>query len=200
MTETATTPRLKVQYLAPAKLTPDLLNVRRHSDAQVEQLKVSIRQFGFTQPILVRPDKTVIAGHCRLRAALALELPLVPVVVLAGLTEAQYRALAIADNRLPLSAEWDTELLANTLADLSDEFDLTTLGFGQDELEEILKTGGFDPSLNPGTDDHQVGEGDVGDATARLQAHLESAAQQKLVEIICPHCGKLFRLDKSIVS
>jgi ParB-like chromosome segregation protein Spo0J len=109
-----------------AKLVPYANNARTHSDAQIKQIMASIQEFGFVNPILVGSDQIIIAGHARLMAALRLGFEWVPVIVLAHLSAAQRRALAIADNQLALNAGWDEELLRLELAALREE-DLTGL-------------------------------------------------------------------------
>lgn len=123
-------------------LIPYARNARTHTDAQVAQIAASIREFGWTNPILVDAQNNVIAGHGRLLAARVLELKSVPVIELAKLTPAQRRAYVIADNRLALNAGWDEELLAADLAELKAEnFDLAVLGFENGELERLLGDG-----------------------------------------------------------
>lgn len=98
------------------------------------QIAASIREFGWTNPVLVDGANGIIAGHGRLLAARKLDLQQVPVIELLGLSEAQKRALVIADNKLALNAGWDTELLGLELADLGElGFDLSLTGF--DDLE-----------------------------------------------------------------
>jgi hypothetical protein len=114
-------------------------NSRTHSEAQIEQVAASIREFGFTNPLLVDGDGVLIAGHCRLMAAEQIGLPEVPVIVLSHLTEAQRRAYVIADNQLALQAGWDTSVLASELDLLKfEKFDLDLLGFDADELNKLL--------------------------------------------------------------
>lgn len=118
---------------------PYARNARTHSPAQVKQLAASIREFGFTNPVLVDSDGGVIAGHGRLAAARSLGLDEVPVIELAHLNEAQKRAYVLADNQLAASAGWDDELLALELGALAEVgFDLTLTGFSEDELAPLL--------------------------------------------------------------
>lgn len=113
-------------------------NSRTHTPEQVSKVAASITEFGFTNPILVDENLGVIAGHCRLDAAGKLGLAEVPTIQLPYLSEAQRRALVIADNRLALDAGWDNEVLAAELAELSDAgFDLGVVGFTDDELNAI---------------------------------------------------------------
>jgi DNA modification methylase len=129
----------QVRWLAIEALVRQARNARTHSDEQIEQIAASIAEFGWTNPILIRPSNCIIAGHGRLEAALQLELNQVPVIEVAGLTESQYRALAIADNQLALNAGWDEDLLNRDIAALAeDEFDIKLLGFDEDELAARL--------------------------------------------------------------
>src|SRR5229473_478800 len=101
---------LQVCLCPIGRLAPFQRNARTHSDEQIAQIAASIQEFGWTNPILVGPDYVVIAGHARLAAAKKLRLAEVPVIVLGHLTEAQRRALVIADNQLALNAGWDEEM------------------------------------------------------------------------------------------
>lgn len=115
-------------------------NARTHSDEQVAQIAASIAEFGWTNPVLVGSDGVVIAGHARLQAARKLGLKEVPVIVLDHLSEAQRRALIIADNRLAQNAGWDEDMLRVELQALQgDAFDLDLLGFEDEELDDLLK-------------------------------------------------------------
>lgn len=121
------------------KLIPYAKNSRTHSDAQISQIAASIKEWGFTTPILIDDQHSVIAGHGRLAAARKLGLKEVPVIVATGWTDAQKRAYVIADNKLALNAGWDNELLALELGDLGDlGFDLDVTGFSDDELARLV--------------------------------------------------------------
>lgn len=125
----------------PKHLIPSPRNTRTHSKKQVSQLCGAINEFGFTNPPIVDDESNVIAGHGRLLAAIELGLPLVPTIVVSGLTHNQKRALAIADNKLALNSGWDLELLAEELADLSSpdlEFDVSITGFETAEIDLII--------------------------------------------------------------
>lgn len=122
-----------------ADLMPYARNARTHSEAQVAQIAASIREFGFTNPILVDGDRGVIAGHDRLLAARKLGLTEVPTIELTHLTPAQRRAYVLADNRLALSAGWDDDLLRIELGALQAEgFDLALTGFDPLELGALF--------------------------------------------------------------
>jgi hypothetical protein len=124
-------------------LIPYALNSRTHSDKQVAQISASIREFGFTNPVLVDESNNLIAGHGRLLAARKLKLEQVPAVVVTGLDERKRRALVIADNKLALNADWDDDALRVELQDLAGDFG-ELIGFSGDELAKLLKGGGDD--------------------------------------------------------
>lgn len=129
---------LTVVYRPVTALAPYVRNARTHSDEQVAQLAASIQAFGWTNPILVDESGGIVAGHGRLRAAQSLGMVDVPTICLPGLTEAQRRALVLADNKLALNAGWDFGLLRDELAELdTGEFDLSVVGFSDVELEQI---------------------------------------------------------------
>lgn len=121
---------------------PFVGNARVHSGEQVAQIAASIKRFGFAAPILVDGDGVIVAGHGRLAAAKSLGLAEVPVVVLGHLTEADRRALTMADNRIAENATWDEDLLAKELAFLRAsgvDFDLDIIGFSKKEIDRLLK-------------------------------------------------------------
>jgi len=131
---------LSIDYIPTADLLPYAMNSRTHSDDQVAQIAASIKEFGFTNPILIDDQETIIAGHGRLMAAKKLKLSEVPTITLEGLTEAQKKAYVIADNKLALNAGWDTEALTAELRRLQElEFDLDLIGFDSDELAQLLE-------------------------------------------------------------
>lgn len=131
---------LQIEYIPTADLIPYAMNSRTHSDDQVAQIAASIKEFGFTNPILIDDHETIIAGHGRLMAARKLKLTEVPTITLEGLTEAQKKAYVIADNKLALNAGWDTEALTAELRRLQElEFDLDLIGFDSDELAQLLE-------------------------------------------------------------
>ena len=144
---------LQVEYRPLDSLTGYARNARTHSEEQVAEIAGSIREFGFTNPVLVAEDCTIIAGHGRVLAARKLGMAEVPTITLAGLTATQRRALVLSDNRIALNSGWDNELLALELGDLKDAgFDLGLTGFTADEIGDILR---------PATD--AAGDGDADD-------------------------------------
>ena len=153
--------------MAVDSLIPYARNSRTHSEAQVAQIAASIKEFGFTNPILVDADGGVIAGHGRLLAARKLGMADVPVIELAHLTDAQRRAYIIADNKLALNAGWDDEALRIEFAVLRDDcFDLSITGFSDEELaalEPVKLTDGLtDEDAVPTVPDEPISKlGDV---------------------------------------
>lgn len=130
---------LKIEYLLATDLVPYENNSRTHSQQQVDQIKRSMNEFGFTNPILLDENNGIIAGHGRLQAAQELGIVLVPTITLKGLTKAQRKAYVIADNQLALNAGWDFDALRIEIEDLDSlDFNLGLLGFGEQELERIL--------------------------------------------------------------
>jgi ParB-like chromosome segregation protein Spo0J len=133
---------LKIILRPIESLVPYARNPRTHSDDQVAQIAASIREFGFTNPILLDGKNGLIAGHGRLAAARLLGLKTVPCIEFGHLSEAQKKAYLIADNKLALNAGWDDELLRLEMLDLKDlDFNLDLLGFDATELRP------FHPSL-----------------------------------------------------
>lgn len=130
---------LKVVYRAVSELIPYARNARTHSDEQVARIAASIKEFGWTNPILIDGENGIIAGHGRVLAARKLGLEKVPTIELSGLTEAQKRAYILADNRLALDAGWDEEMLKLEFAELEEEgFELSKTGFSDEEIREMM--------------------------------------------------------------
>lgn len=140
--------------LSIAALVPYARNSRTHSKEQIAQIAASIREFGFTNPVLIDGQGGIVAGHGRVMAAQSLGVGSVPCLRVDWLTEAQKRAYVIADNQLALNAGWDDAVLADELRALQGEdFDLNLLGFGADELTALLADpptdGETDPDATP---------------------------------------------------
>lgn len=165
---------LKVEYRQTESLIPYAMNSRTHSESQVLQIAASIKEFGFTNPILIDDEQTLIAGHGRLLAAKTLSLSEVPCITLHGLSPAQKKAYVIADNKLALNAGWDIEALRTEMLVLEENaFDLALLGFEIEELKAIIDEPMFEP------------------ATQEDQGKLDELDPKWCA---CPHCGKEFDL------
>lgn len=133
---------MKIEQVAVESLIPYARNSRTHSDEQVAQIAASIREFGWTNPILVDGENGIIAGHGRLLAARKLKMSQVPVIQLDGMTDTQKKAYIIADNKLSDNSDFDSEMLALELTDLhSEDFDIGLIGFNADELTKLIGFG-----------------------------------------------------------
>lgn len=131
---------LSVEYKATGELIPYVNNSRTHSQEQVQQVAASIKEFGFTNPILIDEDSGIIAGHGRLQAAQMMGMDEVPTITLEGLTEAQRKAYVIADNQLALNAGWDLDALKVEIDRLTElDFDIDLLGFDDDMLAGLME-------------------------------------------------------------
>ena len=147
---------MKIEQRKVDSLIPYVNNSRKHSDEQVAQIAASIKEFGWTNPILVDGENGIIAGHGRLMAARKLGMVEIPVIELAHLSEPQRKALIIADNKLALNASWDDDLLSLELKDLAaSDYDLGLLGFGEEELDALLNPTKLTDGL---TDEDEVPE------------------------------------------
>ena len=132
-------PADKVEKWDIAKLVPYARNSRTHSDEQISQLAASIKEWGWTTPVLVDEDGSIIAGHGRTLAAQRLKMTEVPVMVAKGWSDAKKRAYVIADNKLAMNAGWDEQMLNLELGELKDMgFDISLIGFGKNELSELM--------------------------------------------------------------
>jgi DNA modification methylase len=152
METTTPWPADAVQRRALAELVPYARNARTHSEVQVEQIAGSIREWGFTVPVLVDEVGMIIAGHGRVLAAAKLGLGEIPTVVARGWSEARKRAYVIADNKLTDNGGWDESLLQLEIADIADlGFDLSLMGFGEGELGRLAgsNVGLTDPDERP---------------------------------------------------
>jgi ParB-like chromosome segregation protein Spo0J len=133
------TAQLKITYKKTEDLIPYARNSRTHDESQVAQIAASIKEFGWTNPILLDGENGIIAGHGRVLAAQKLGETKVPTIELAHMTDIQKRAYIIADNKLALNAGWDTNMLALEFAELQAfDFDATITGFDIKSIESIL--------------------------------------------------------------
>lgn len=204
--------QLKVVYRKVEDLIPYARNARTHSDAQVAEIAASIKEYGWTNPILLDGQNGIIAGHGRLMAARKLGMDEVPTIDIIGLTDTQKRALILADNKMALNASWDEDLLAIELKDLKDaNFDLSLTGFDELKIDELVAELGEgieddgevadekqEPPVNPVTR-----EGDVwicgnhrvmcGDSTSKK--HVETLTDGKLANFI--HADPPYGMGKS---
>ena len=155
MTTKTHNPADKVERWDITRLTPYARNSRTHSDEQIGQIAASIKEWGWTTPVLVDEDGSIIAGHGRTLAAQRLKMTEVPVMVAKGWSDAKKRAYVIADNKLALNAGWDNEQLALELGEIGElGFDLDLTGFTADEIAALTPE-----QIEPGlTDEDEVPE------------------------------------------
>jgi len=150
----------KIERWPVDKLIPYARNARTHSDEQVAQIAASIREWGWTTPVLVDEQGGIIAGHGRTMAARKLGMDEVPVIVARGWTDAQKKAYILADNKLAENAGWDNDMLRLELDDLKEfDFDLELIGFTLDEIMNYNIDDSYPESstkeINP--DDYKMG-------------------------------------------
>ncbi|CND24921.1 ParB family protein [Yersinia pseudotuberculosis] len=158
--------KLEILYKPLTLLMGYANNPRTHSADQVDEIAASIKQFGWTNPVLIDEQGEVIAGHGRLLAAEQCCIEDVPTITLCGLTKSEKKAYRIADNKLSLNAGWDLDFLTLELSDLlAENFDLGLTGFLSDEIDQMLNL-----DFMPGNED---GQGKLDHLDAKL----------------CPHCG-----------
>lgn len=159
--------QIRMVKIGDLKPYPD--NARTHTDAQVGQIVASLREFGWTNPVLIGADSGIIAGHARVEAAKQSGLKEVPCIELKGLTEAQRQAYVLADNKLALNAGWNEDLLRRELLELQEaDFNLDLLGFTSEELADIT----LGPEIS--------------------QPEYDESAADGVEMMTCPHCGKTF--------
>ena len=131
---------MEIVYKKINELKPYENNSRTHDESQIKQICESIKEYGWTNPVLIDEKGMIIAGHGRVEAGKKLDIKEVPCIVLSGLTEAQKKAYVIADNKMALNAGWNEELLKTELENLKElDFDLELTGFNIDELDELFK-------------------------------------------------------------
>jgi ParB family transcriptional regulator, chromosome partitioning protein len=183
--------KLEIEYLPLEALRTYGANARTHSATQLDELAASIRQFGFTSPILLDEQGEIIAGHGRLEAAKAAGMEQVPTITIRGLNPEQVRALRLADNQISSHSGWDLSLLAAEIEDLkAADFDLGAIGFGGDFLAGLRVEDGALADLAK-----DVGEmRDWGRPKPADPPQDPGPAPPPALHLIrCPHCGQEFR-------
>jgi hypothetical protein len=191
-------PADKIQRWPIDKLFPQANNARMHSPLQINQIAASISEWGWTVPVLIDVKGKIIAGHGRILAAQQLGLTEAPVMVAEGWSDAKKRAYAIADNKLADNSDWDRGLLAIEFATLSEKFDLELTGFSAEDLKSLSLDfkPNEDPTFSNGGD---VTGGDVTKAKGSLDDKFKNSGQQNLVDVMCPHCGKEFGINRDAI-
>jgi len=181
----------EIVYKSVKELVPYARNSRTHSDEQVAQIMASIKEFGFTNPVLTDGDNGIIAGHGRVMASQRLGMDEVPTIELSHLTEAQKKAYIIADNKLSLNGGWDEEMLAIEMQELHDiGYDLDLVGFTPEELEEMDIN--IEGSLEAIIDESKAD--DVPEVVENPVIKLGDLIELGYFSYICPNSGKEVRL------
>ena len=184
----------KVERRSVSELIPYDRNPKIHPDSQIDDLANSIRQWGWTIPILIDEGGQVIAGHGRLFAAERMGIEEVPCMVAEGWTEEQKRAYVIADNKLAEGSEWDTGVYFQELKAISAEgFDMSLMG-----LSEDLSFLDYKPSLEPTMNIRSVDEDALERASGNMSNQIEGIKTDRAdsaMEVICPHCAEMFKVS-----
>tara|TARA_B100001057_G_scaffold330693_1_gene330999 strand:+ start:275 stop:850 length:576 start_codon:yes stop_codon:yes gene_type:complete len=178
----------KVSDLIPYERNPNI-----HPTFQIEQIKNSIREWGFTIPIVIDENQTVLAGHGRLFAVKELEMHEVPCIVVEGWSEQQKQAYVIADNKLSEGSEWDSSLYFAELKEINNSgFDLSLLGFDENIALD------FEPNLHPTTSFTDVNQGDINKAETAMSNNMDRLTGDRSArgtEVMCPYCAETFTFD-----
>jgi hypothetical protein len=172
-------PELKIERRKVADLRPAPKNPRTHSQSQILKLADSIREWGWTVPVLIGTDNEIIAGHGRVEAAKHLGMIEVPVIIADGWTREQRRAYIIADNQLPTSAGWDFDLVAEELGDLEAAgFDIGKIGFSESELSAFFTT--ENAPLSDGVGSERDEREDAADGQVRIGPYKTNIPREKM--------------------
>lgn len=176
----------------PIDLLPYERNSRVHSDEQIEQICNSIKEWGFTAPILIDEDDTVLAGHARLEASKKLELETVPCMVAKNWTDEQKRAYVIADNKLAENSNWDMGMYFSELKEMNDlGFDLSLVGVDADNMNLS-----FNPNTEPSYNFNDVNENDINKAQEKMGNQIDGISTDNAntaTEVMCPYCAETFK-------
>ena len=178
----------------PIDLLPYGRNSRVHSDEQIEQICNSIKEWGFTAPILIDEDDTVLAGHARLEASKKLGLETVPCMVAKNWTDEQKRAYVIADNKLAENSNWDMGIYFSELKEMNDlGFDLSLVGVDADSMNLS-----FNPNTEPSYNFNDIEQNDMENAQDKINkqiSNLSAEDSDNAIELVCPHCSETFKFS-----
>lgn len=176
---------LKIVYKKTKSLIPYAKNSRTHSEAQIEEIAASIAEFDFIDPVSIDPEGVIITGHGSVLAAEKMGLEEVPCIELGHLSDRQKRAYIIAHNKIALKSGWDMEKLSQELSDLAlNDFDISLIGFDEQELDELLKT---DADFLP-----EDGETAQTEENAEPQTDGKTKKAKSKILHTCPNCGQQF--------
>ena len=177
------------------ELIPYERNPRQHPESQIEDLKNSIRQWGWTMPILIDEDRMVIAGHGRLYAAKDLEISEVPCIKAEGWSQEKKSAYVLADNQLASNSVWDTSLLLSNLREVNGSgIDMSQFGFDPSWFED------YKPNLDPVSSSFNVDQSDLDKAGLGMSNQISGISSDKSqggTEVMCPYCAESFTYSGS---
>lgn len=174
-------PANNVSQRKVSDLVPYAKNARTHSANQVAQIADSIKQWGWTVPVLIGADNQIIAGHGRVEAAKLLGLEEVPVVIARGWTAEQCRAYILADNQLPQNAGWDFDLVAQELSELDEAgFDVTQIGFSTAEMTAFFEHGKAPEAQGDGFEEDQKPAEVVADGVVKVGPYTAKVSRDKM--------------------
>lgn len=183
-----------VERRSVADLIPYDRNPKIHPQSQIEQLANSIKEWGWTIPILIDEDGQVIAGHGRLFAAQHLGIQEVPCMIAEGWTAEQKRAYVIADNKLAESSDWDTGIYFQELKAISEEgFDMSLMGLS-DDLSFLDYRPALEPTMNIRSVDDEALERASGNMANQIEG-IKMDRADSAMEVICPHCAEVFKIS-----
>ena len=173
---------MEIVYKKINELKPYENNSRTHDESQIKQICESIKEYGWTNPVLIDEKGMIIAGHGRVEGGKKLDIKEVPCIVLSGLTEAQKKAYVIADNKMALNAGWNEELLKTELENLKElDFDLELTGFSKKELDKL-----FDEinESNPYTSKTEIPQYEIKGEMPEIYELIEEEKVNQLIEDI----------------
>jgi ParB-like chromosome segregation protein Spo0J len=180
--------QMPVSDLIPYDRNPNI-----HSNEQIVQLANSIREWGFTIPILIDEKEVVLAGHGRLFAAKSLGMETVPCIIAKGWSDPQKKAYVIADNKLSEGSEWDSSLYFSELKEInSSGFNLSLIGFDDNVSLD------FEPNLDPSTSYTDVNADDIDKAQNSMSSNMDRLTGDRSArgaEVMCPYCAETFTFD-----
>ena len=178
-------------------LIPYERNSKIHSEEQIDQLVASIKEWGWTIPILIDEENNILAGHGRYEAAKKLKIKEVPCLVAKNWSDEQKRAYIIADNKLSENGEWDNALFYSELKALNDNlFDINLIGIDVD-----LSILNYKPNVNPTDYSKPIQEQDISNASENLNNQITNMSRDRsesAIEVICPHCAEAFLFHGSV--
>jgi hypothetical protein len=179
----------EIETMRVEDLIPYDRNPKIHPDTQIRQLANSIREWGWTMPILIDENDQIIAGHGRLFAAKELKMEEVPCIRTKGWSEQQKKAYVIADNKLAENGEWDTGLYFSQLKEMSnDGFDLSLMGIDID-----MSAFNYNPIYEPTFDASEIDESKMIKASDKMDKDQQSRiTANEGTEVMCPHCAETF--------